>query len=106
MSCVQSFLSVSECARILLAACNSGDSRTIQDAISLAHTVRSAALTGADAERLELVREASLVIGGWMHGHKSTADRDASLMVLRHMVRSDRLQTACATLTAYGSSST
>jgi hypothetical protein len=73
---------------MLLAAWNSGDSGTIQSAISEAHTVQTASLESADAERIELIQAAGMVIRDWMEGRKSAADRDASLTVLRHLVRS------------------
>jgi hypothetical protein len=90
---MESLISTEECARMLLAAWNTGDFRTIQSAIDETRTVKISFLTGADAERMELVCEAGKVIRAWMHGRKSAVDRDASLQVLRHLVRSFPLRT-------------
>ena len=84
---MQSSITVGECARMLLAACNSGDFRNVQTAISHARAVETEALDYDDAERMEVIREAGTVIREWMHGKRSAADRDASLKMLRHLVR-------------------
>lgn len=80
-------MTVGECARMLLAACNSGDFRNVEIAINHARSVEPGSLDFDDAERMELIREAGMVIREWMHGKRSAADRDASLKMLRHLVR-------------------
>jgi hypothetical protein len=72
-------------ARMLLAAWNSADLRQIQNAIEQARTVETAGLSGVDVERIELVREIGNVMRQWMAGHKTVADLNASLDLLRHL---------------------
>lgn len=72
-------------ARMLLAAWNSADLRQIQNAIDQARAVETNRLAGADAERIELVREIGSVMRQWMAGHKTVSDLKASLDLLHHI---------------------
>lgn len=72
---------------MLLAAWNSADLRQIQNAIEQARAAEIACLSGAEVERIELVREIGDVMRQWMAGHKTAADLKASLDLLHHLAQ-------------------
>jgi hypothetical protein len=70
---------------MLLAAWNSADLRHIQNAIDQTGAVETTCLSGAEVERIELIREIGSVMRQWMAGHKTAADLKASLGLLHHI---------------------
>ncbi len=72
-------------ARLLLAAWNSTDLRQIQNAIDQARAIEITRLSGAEVERMELVRAIGVVMREWMAGHRTGTDLKASLDLLHHL---------------------
>ncbi len=70
---------------MLLSAWNSADLRQIQNAIDDARAVEVADLSGAEMERMELIRAIGSVMREWMAGHRTANDLKASLVVLHHI---------------------
>jgi len=72
-------------ARTLLEAWRAADVPKIHSAIAQAQSAADLPLASEEAERMELVQEAGLLIREWMQGKRTAIDLEAGLTVLRHM---------------------
>jgi hypothetical protein len=83
-------LSASErCARLLLAAWNTGDLAGLESALRQASVANSPELSSSEEERMELVREIAGGIQMWLRGIRweKPADLNTHLELLRHLAR-------------------
>jgi hypothetical protein len=77
------------CARMLLAAWNTGDLAGLEAALRQTSAAGHAELSSSEEERMELVREIAGGIRLWLRGIRDTkpADLNTHLELLRHLAR-------------------
>lgn len=77
------------CARLLLAAWNTGDLAGLEAALRQASAAESMQLSSNEEERMELVREIAGGIQMWLRGvrRNQPADLNTHLDLLRHLAR-------------------
>jgi hypothetical protein len=77
------------CARLLLAAWNTGDLTGLEAALRQASAADRTGLTSSEEERMELVREIAGGIQMWLRGVRweRPADLTTHLELLRHLAR-------------------
>jgi hypothetical protein len=82
------------CARLLLAAWNTGDLAGLEAALRQASAAESMELSSSEEERMELVREIAGGIQMWLRGvrRNTPADLNTHLDLLRHLARCEGLK--------------
>jgi hypothetical protein len=81
-------------ARALLAAWNSGELARLEEALDGTAGLRAVQAHASESERIELVREIAGSIRVWIEGirQKSPTDLNASLKLLRHLARCEKIR--------------
>src|SRR5262249_8934195 len=86
------------CARLLLAAWNTGNLAGLETALRQASEASQAELSPCEEERMELVREIAGGIRNWMRGVREgkPSDLNVHLDLLRHLARCEGMSKTLA----------